>query len=290
MLIVFNPTAGSRRQRRLDRALAALRGRGLRPEVALTARPGHAEEIAREAARAGAGTVVAAGGDGTIAEVASGLAGSEAVLGILPLGTANVLAWELGIPLPPEGAAAVLAEGRIAALRPGIARFGDGRTRLFLQMLGAGFDAEVVARLDLGLKRRIGRGAYVWQTARELSRYAFPPVTVRIGGEAVTAAGVVVTKGRFYAGRYMLAPGALPGEAGFHVVTFRRPGALATALYGAALPLDLLPRLPGVEARRAAAVRIEGGSVPAQTDGDPAGTLPVEIDDAPAPLRILLPR
>lgn len=289
MLIVFNPTAGPTRRRSMTRALSTLLEQGVRAEVAMTAYAGHAEEIAREASRAGAGVVVAAGGDGTIAEVASGLAGSGTTLGVLPLGTANVLACELGIPRVPERAALVLARGRTATLRPGLARFADGRTRLFLQMLGAGFDAAVVAGLSLPLKRQIGRGAYVWQTVRQLSAYDFPPLTAWIDGVPEVAASIVVTKNRFYAGRYELAPEALPGEEGFHVVLFRRSGALAAALYGAALPLNLLPRMAGVQIRRAGSVRLEGASALAQMDGDPAGALPVAVSDAPGPLRVLLP-
>lgn len=86
-----------------------------------------------------------------------------------------------------------------------------------------------------------------------------------------------------------LHPEALPGEEGFHVVLFRRSGALAAALYGAALPLNLLPRMAGVQIRRARTVRLEGASALAQMDGDPAGALPVAVPDAPGPLRVLLP-
>ena len=184
MLIVFNPTAGGRRRRRLARALDALGLEGLRPVVAETLHPGHAAELARAAADRGVGLVVAAGGDGTIAEVASGLAGSAALLGILPFGTANVLAWELGLPFAPERAARVLTAGRAALLRPGLARFGSGggASRLFVQMVGAGFDAAVVAGLDLRLKRRIGKAAYVAQSARELFRYPFPRFTASLDG------------------------------------------------------------------------------------------------------------
>ncbi|HWX50157.1 MAG TPA: diacylglycerol kinase family protein [Roseomonas sp.] len=288
MLIVFNPTAGSRRQQRLERALSALRAQGVPAEIAMTEYAGHAETIARDAARAGQRVVVAAGGDGTIAEVASGLAGSDTTLGVLPLGTANVLACELGLPLAPEGAAMVLAKGRTAVLRPGMAHFADGRVRLFLQMLGAGFDAAVVAGLSLPLKRQFGRGAYVWQSARELTRYAFPRITAWIDGEPLAAASVVVSKGRFYGGRYMLAPDALPGAEGFQVVLFRWSGPLAAACYGAALPLNLLPRLSGVQIRHGGSIRLEAPATCAQTDGDPAGTLPVDIADAPGPLRMLL--
>ena len=296
MLIVFNPTAGGRRRRRLARALDALGLEGLRPVVAETLHPGHAAELARAAADRGVGLVVAAGGDGTIAEVASGLAGSAALLGILPFGTANVLASELGLPFAPERAARVLTAGRAALLRPGLARFGSGggASRLFVQMVGAGFDAAVVAGLDLRLKRRIGKAAYVAQSARELFRYPFPSFTASLdGGNGEAVVSAIVTKGRLYAGRHLLAPGAMPGEPGFRVALFRNGGPVRAALYGAALPLDLLPRLPGVEIRRAARVRLSAPPppcfVPIQADGDPAGALPVEIEDAPGPIRVMLP-
>ena len=289
MLIVFNPAAGARRRRRLLVALDLMRGVGLRPEVADTARRGHAVDLAREAALQGVPIVVAAGGDGTIAEVADGLAGSETALGVLPLGTANVLALELGIPRAPAQAAAVLAMGRTALLHPGVARYADGRELLFVQMLGAGFDAAVVHGLSTPLKRVIGKGAYVWQTLREMPRYGFAPIRAQIDGRMEQAASVIVTKGRLYAGRFLLAPGADPRAEGFHVALFRDAGVPAAMRYGAALPLGLLPRLRGVEIRRAEAVRLEGGGIPVQADGDAAGCLPVSIDAAPRPMRIVLP-
>ncbi len=285
MLIVFNPAAGRRRRRRLERALALLPG----ALVAETTTAGHAEHLAREAVSGGESLVVAAGGDGTVAEVAAGLAGTGAALGLLPLGTANVLAHELGVPLRPEPAALSLLRGRDLPMWPGIARFGNGRTRLFVQMLGAGFDAAVVAGLDLRLKRAVGRGAYGWQTLRELPRYGFAPVEARLDdGPPLRAASVVVTKGRLYAGRFLLAPGATPLAPGLHVALVRG-GAPRAALAGALLPLGLLPRMPGVTLLRAARVSLSGAGVPAQADGDPAGTLPVRIEDAPGPLRLRVP-
>ena len=197
MLIAFNPAAG-RRRRRLERALALL------PRAAVTETAGNAEHLARQAVARGESLVVAAGGDGTVAEVAAGLAGSDAALGLLPLGSANVLAHELGVPPGPEAAALSLLRGRDLRLWPGIARFGDGRTRLFVQMLGAGFDAAVVAGLDLRLKRALGGGAYVWQTLRELPRYGFAPVEAQLDdGAPHRVAGAVVTKGCLYAGRFL---------------------------------------------------------------------------------------
>jgi diacylglycerol kinase family enzyme len=289
MLIVFNPAAGARRRRRLLAALDLLRGVGMRPEVADTGRRGHAVEIARDAARLGVPTVVAAGGDGTIAEVAAGLSGSETALGVLPLGTANVLALELGLPRSPAGAAGVLAMGRTALLHPGLARFDDGRELLFVQMLGAGFDAAVVHALPPGLKRVLGKGAYVLQTLRELPRYRFPMVRAVLDGRPEDCASAIVTKGRLYAGRFLLAPGADPRAEGFHVALFREAGALAALRYGAALPLGLLPRMRGVDLLPADYVRLLGAGVPAQADGDAAGALPVSIGPAPRAMRIVVP-
>ncbi|MBR0654188.1 diacylglycerol/lipid kinase family protein [Plastoroseomonas arctica] len=287
MLVVFNPAAGARRRRRLTRALDTMLGLGMRPELAETAGPGDAERLARDGAARGEALVIAAGGDGTIAEVASGIAGSDASLGVLPLGTANVLAWEMGLAMRPEDAAGRLASGRMVELRPGLARFSDGRARLFVQMLGAGFDAAVVRDLDTGLKRRIGKGAYVLETLRQLHRYQFPRITVDMDGEIHHATSAIITKGRLYAGRYRLAPEAKQGEPGFHVALFSARGWLSTAVLGAALPLNLLPSMPGVRLLRASRVSLTGEGVPVQADGDAAGTLGMTVADMPGPLRLI---
>ena len=122
MVIVFNPVAGRRRAHLLWRVLDVLVANGVRLELAETRRAGHAEALTREAARRGEPMVVAAGGDGTIAEVANGLMGTGARLGVIPLGTANVLAHELGLPFSPKAVAAALAFGRTTTLWPGVAR------------------------------------------------------------------------------------------------------------------------------------------------------------------------
>lgn len=288
MIILFNPAAG-RRGRRLWPALAWLREHGFRPELVQTQGPGDAIRLARDAAEAGARLVVAAGGDGTIAEVAQGIAGSPASLGVLPLGTANVLAAELGLPRHPWRAAQVLAQGRQRPLYPGVAHFADGSSRLFVQMLGVGFDAAVVAGIDLALKRRIGRAAYVWQALRQLPGYGFPCCRVVMEGREHSASSVVVCKGRLYAGRHLLAPAARPGAPGFQVAVLQPAGPGSILLGGLALPLDLLPRLPGLSLHQASRVTLHGAGMPVQMDGDPAGGLPVTIEDASGPINILVP-
>jgi diacylglycerol kinase (ATP) len=288
MIVIFNPVAGRRRAHLLWRVLDVLAENGVRIELAETQCAGHAITLAREAAAAGAKLVVAAGGDGTIAEVANGLMGTGVQLGIIPLGTANVLAQELGLSFAPRGVAAALAFGRIRRLWPGFAS-GPTGDRLFVQMLGAGLDAQVVHRLPIPLKRALGRGAYVVQTLRELARYRFTPLDLLIDGVATSAASVIVSKGRLYAGHYTLAPAARSDQPGFTVAIFPYGGVLPALAYGAALPLNLLPHTPGIRLVHASRVDIACiRCVPAQADGDAAGTTPLAVTDAAAPIDIIV--
>jgi len=288
MIVVFNPTAGRRRTHLLWHVLDVLVGNGVRVDLARTRRKGHATELAREAARLGAGLVVAAGGDGTVAEVAAGLLGTPARMGIIPLGTANVLAHELGLPMQPRAVAAALAFGRTRPLWPGLAETGSGE-RLFVQMLGAGLDAQVVHALPPPLKRLLGRGAYVLQTLGEAVSYDYMPLRVSIDGREAPATSVVVCKGRLYGGSYLLAPDASPCAPGFSVALFALGGVLATLGFGAALPLNLLPRAPGLTLVRGHEIEIHADRpIPAQADGDAAGTTPVLIRDAPCCIDVVV--
>ncbi len=287
MIVIYNPAAGQRRVHRLWQVLDILSGNGVRVTLRETAYAGHATLLASQAAAAGASMVVAAGGDGTIAEVAAGLEGTRIPLGVIPLGTANVLAQELGLPFAPRDIAACLAFGRTRALWPGIAT-GPLGTRLFVQMVGVGLDAQVVHRVPRGLKRCLGRSAYVAQTLREMVRYSYRPIRLSVDGEPMQAGSVVVSKGRLYAGHYKLAPDARPSEPGFSVALFGGAGPGSVLMYGAALVLNLLPRAPGMRLLRARRVEIFGGG-PAQADGDPAGDAPLLVRDAASPLAVVTP-
>ena len=288
MIVVFNPTAGRRRAQLLWRVLDVLVENGVRIDLARTSWRGHATDLAREAASSGRRMVVAAGGDGTVAEVAAGLLGSPARLGIIPLGTANVLAHELGLPMQPRAVAAMLAFGRTRPLWPGIVDTRTG-TRLFVQMVGAGLDAQVVHRLSLPLKRLLGRSAYVLQTVGEAVRYGYAPLRVCIDGAELPAASVVVCKGRLYAGPYLLAPDACSCAPGFTVALFGAGGTLAALGYGAALPLNLLPYAGGLSFLRGRKIEIRADScVPAQADGDAAGGTPVVVRDADCSIEVVV--
>jgi len=290
VLVIYNPTAGRRRIHRLWLVLDILTESGVRFEVVRTLHPGHAAELARQAVEAGVATVVAAGGDGTIADVAAGLIGGNTKLGIIPLGTANVLANELGLDFSPKGVAACLAFGRGQDLWPGIAESRSG-TRLFVQMLGAGFDAQVVHRIWAPLKRAIGRSAYVAQTLCELVSYKFPKIDVRLDGEKLEAASVIISKGRLYGGPFLLAPNAHSSQPGFTAALFHHRGQLPALIYGAALPFGLLPQAPGLELRTANRIEISSpAATPVQADGDTAGFLPLTIKNAAGPITVVVGR
>lgn len=289
MLIIFNPVAGRRRTASLWHVLDMLVENGIKIEVAETQYAGHATQLALQAAQSGMSMVVAAGGDGTIAEVANGLLGSETALGVIPLGTANVLAKEYALSTSPHGIASALVYKRCKYLWPGVAQMSEGQ-HVFVQMLGLGFDGAVVKGVQPLLKRAMGKGAYVWQSLWESVAYRFPPVRLRVDGQPFQAASVVISKGRLYGGPYMLAPRAYPQAPGFQVVLFEKLGTWPALLAGAALPLGALPRCPGV--------RVVGGShvefmtsdaqICTQSDGDALSASPKTVVDAKTPISLIV--
>jgi diacylglycerol kinase (ATP) len=287
ILVIFNPTAGRRRLHRLRRFVDRLQLQGVPVTVAATGFAGHGRVLAQEAAEAGVFThVVAAGGDGTIAEVADGLGNASTILGILPLGTANVLAHELGLPFDPERNAMAIGAGRSTLIWPGRLTTG-GATRLFLQMVGVGFDAQVVHRLSLPFKRRFGKMAYVAQTIAELGRYPFPKLDVTLDGVAHDAYAVVISNGRYYGGRFVMAPDATPAERGFEVSLLDRPGIGAIA----STSLALLASRPcwARSVRRFSAMEIGVLSpvdLPAQHDGEDSAMTPLSVTASAFPLRV----
>ncbi|MBK1664265.1 hypothetical protein CKO38_01220 [Rhodospirillum rubrum] len=300
VMIIANPTAGSLKQRRLNRTLLGLEKLGCTVGLRETAKPGDATLMAREAALAGnVDVVVAAGGDGTINEVANGLAGSGVALGVIPLGTANVLAIEAGIPRDPGKAAQVIATGVPRKLYLGEVRASAetplAGPRRFVMMAGAGFDAHVVDTVDLALKRKTGKLAYVWCTVQRAFSYDFPLCAVDIDtpdGRTIHAdvATAVVCNGKYYGGPFIAAPLADISHPTFQVILLKSPGLRHVARYALALAMGRLPRLPDVEIIEATRVRIAlQGAQPLQADGDTVAHMPVDIVMAAEPVSLIVP-
>jgi YegS/Rv2252/BmrU family lipid kinase len=273
LAVVLNPIAGQGRgRRRLDRTLDLLR-RDASVEVYATARPGEGIEATRAACAKGADAVIAAGGDGTINEVVNGLAGTGVPLGVVPLGTANVMAAELGIPRDPRRLAELIARGPIRDVWVG--RAGDRR---FAVMASAGFDADVVRDVDPGLKQRLGKGAFVLAFVAELVRFSPKRLTVRAGGQTCTASQVLVAKAAKYGGDFVAAPMASVDRPEFCIYAINAPTRCSILRLAVALARGRLSSHPAVRTLYAAEVSLAGDQdTVLQADGEVIGCLPVRI-------------
>ncbi|HEX2886168.1 diacylglycerol kinase family protein [Vineibacter terrae] len=293
LLVIRNPTAGRRHPRVFDAVVAAVRARGLVVDIVDTEARGDAERLARDAGADRYDAVVAAGGDGTINEVVNGLMARPAddlALGIIALGTANVLAREIGVGTRIEALTAALVHGEATPIMVGKLVDAAGACSCFLLMVGAGFDAHVVATVGTDLKRRFGKGAYVWRSLVEMIRYRDRRYRVTIDGRPYPAASAVVSNGRFYGGPFVVAAAADLRRPILSVCLFERGGRAQVVRYGAGLVTHRLPRMAGYRVVEATEVRIEGGDgdEPVQVDGDHTAALPVTVTVAPRRLRLLM--
>lgn len=203
-VLIYNPTAGQRdRRRRMGALVEEMKGRGVELVHAPTEGPRHATEIARTFVARGVDLVVACGGDGTISEAAWGISGSGVPLAVLPGGTSNVLARELGIPLRIDDAKELLFSG--VARRVRVLSAND---RPFLLWAGAGLDARIMGRMSPRLKRWFGRAGIFCTVAPEFFRYEFPKLEVIVDGTRHDATFAVVCHARRYAGEWIIAPDA----------------------------------------------------------------------------------
>ncbi len=307
-ILLYNPHCGRDRGRRaahVEAAAARLRAAGVEVASAPTREAGSAACQAREAVLAGCDTVIVCGGDGTVHDAVQGLAGSDAALGVIPLGTGNALANELGLPRNPVLAADRLlafaprsvALGRIAYRQTG----GEPACRYFLSIVGIGADAEMVYRLGPSFKRRAGMGAYYASATRQWLTYAFPTFGLefrdcdgRLRRETVTQV-LAVRIGYFGGILRRLAPGADLGRGDFRLVLFTTRSRFVYLRYVAGLLLGRQRPLPGVELLDCAELRCfpdpdSAARIHFEADGELLGTLPVELSIAPEPLRLLMPQ
>ena len=284
VLAVFNPAAGRNRRPRFDRIIAILKSTGCPVTVVETTSKGHAESIAREAAP-DFDLIAAAGGDGTVNEIVNGLAGKSLALGIIPLGTANVLSDEIGLARDAGGIARALALGPIRQIHVGTV---NGRR--FVMMAGVGFDANVVSDVSLALKKRLGALAYVWQATVQAFKDDHAPIAVTIDGVKYPAVSAVVCNGRRYGGPFIAAPDASLTDDQLHVLLMQGGGWLSVARYGAALMLGRIASLSDVSLVIGRDVAIEGvPGRPVQADGDIVARLPARITVDPEPVRLAFP-
>lgn len=286
VLVLANPTAGGFRRETLDTLSAELTRRGIPVTVHLTRRAG---EIADLCSRpdAAIGTIVVAGGDGSVNEAIGGFerVATPPALAVVPFGTANVLAHELRLPFDAVELAGVIGRRRTRPLYYGLA---NGRP--FVLMVSAGFDAAVVHTVPLAMKRRCGRIAYAWTAMR----LAFGPrsadVVVTVDGERIVCRMAVVLKVSRYGGPFLVCPQASASRPELYLFAVTRDDPLAVARMGLALLAGRFGTGGGIIMREVKACTLASeGPVPCQIDGDTFGTVPIEITRAARPIEVVVP-
>lgn len=283
LLLIANPISGGGRGRVLAPQLAAaLRARGVEAWVYLTAAAGDGAARARAAGSEPWDGLVALGGDGTVNEVLNGMPDPSRPLGVLPVGTANVLAMELGLPRKVDACADLLTRGTTRPMA--IGRCGERR---FLLFVGAGIDGAVVHRLSQVRTGTLGKHKWlgpILHTAWHWPRYSLR-ATFANGEVLDDLSSVLVTRVRNYGGVVLL-PKSVDAASGLlHVLCFRsrsRTGWLWQGLRGVC---GRMREGPDLLVRTTTALRIDGAA-PFQIDGDHGGFAPVHIDLLPQPAHV----
>lgn len=292
--VIFNPAAKGQKAERFRRCLDAIAA-----ECALkrTTAPGDARTLAAEAIRGGFETIFAAGGDGTLNEVLNGFADvpggfARARLGVLPLGTVNVFARELGLPTQPDAAWQVLRRAGETQIDLPCVEHGPPNERkrhYFAQMAGAGLDARAIELVSWSHKKKIGPLAYV---VAGLKALAEKPARITVASASQSALGqmVLIGNGRLYGGSFRMFPGADARDGLLDVCIFPRANWLT--LIRCALPLLLAKRLPEgavVRFRSESFALTSESPAPFEIDGELAGHLPATFSVKRAGLRVLVP-
>tara|TARA_A100001037_G_scaffold241017_1_gene221106 strand:+ start:5301 stop:6230 length:930 start_codon:yes stop_codon:yes gene_type:complete len=285
VLVIYNPTAGQHKQHRYGAVMNALGKMGVTVVEKPTTKRGDAERLASEIAAHQFDAVVIAGGDGTINEAINGLHAVSPPLAIIPLGTANVLAAELGLEADPDVIARTIATGESNPIHLGLAN-----RRRFTMMAGIGIDSHVVQGVSPSLKRMMGKGAYVWQTLIELCRFPSPAYTVTIENVRHDVGSAVFANGHFYGGRFVTAPEARLEDPALHACLLAGRGRWNLVRYGMALTRNRLAALKDVQTIRFDKAEIEGPvGDPVHADGDIIGGLPVTVELDPQPVQVVQP-
>lgn len=292
--VIFNPAAKGQKAERFRRCLATI---ATECELKRTAAPGEARQLAATAITQGFETIIAAGGDGTLNEVLNGMGDvtdgfERARLGVLPLGTINVFARELGIPTNPDAAWRILQRGQERRMDLPSIETGDSQKRsrtYFAQLAGAGLDARAIQLVDWSLKKKIGPFAYIVAGLKAMTEEQ-PMLTVDDGTRAATGQLVLVGNGQRYGGPFRIFPDAEVNDSWLHVCVF--PRANWRTLIRCSLALLITRKLP-----RRSIIRLRAKSFwligpPArhfEVDGELGGPLPARFSVRPAGLRVLAP-
>ncbi len=306
--LIYNPASGQhswRRHAAIDKALDLLRAAGVEAKAHETIAPGSAGVLAGEAVRRGCDTVIACGGDGTVHEVLQSLVGTTVALGVVPLGTANALAADLGLHTSPAKAVRKLLTAEPVRISVGHIFFQDATgatdSRYFTVTAGVGADALFLSRLNPALKRRIGYIVYLIEGLRVWATYSFPFFEAAFVEEASAKPRVeeisellAVRISNFGGVLNNFIPGATLHIYGLRLVAFKTRSRysyfrfLLATLFGRASFTRQIEVLDAVSVE----CRPRKGSLQrilVEADGEFLGDLPVRIEIVPDAVTLLIP-
>jgi YegS/Rv2252/BmrU family lipid kinase len=277
--------------RRLPQVLSTLRAGGIHAIGKPTSSSGHATELARHATGAGIDLVIAAGGDGTINEVANGLIGTGTPLAILPAGTASVLAMEMRLGKDLVRAASMIPQMHPRRIAVGRFQPRSGDARHFLLMAGAGMDAQIVTRVQPDIKTRFGKLAY-WLAGFESIGERLPQIEVQTEGEKICTGFALAARVRNYGGDLELARNVSLLDDSFELALFRGDTTWPFARYLTGAILGNIGSMDGVKLIRTREITLTpcgGERILVQLDGELAGELPARISIVPDALTLMTP-
>ncbi len=292
--VIFNPAARGEKARRFRRQLDRL---GSECALKPTEATGQGRALAAEAVRDGFDTVVASGGDGTVNEVLNGMGDApdgfvRARLAVLPLGTVNVFARELGMPLNLDRAWATILRGRETSIDlPQVEFTADGRRqrRYFVQMAGAGVDARAVELVNWELKKKIGFFAYVVAALTSM-RAEHPRISTEGAGHAASGEQVLIGNGRFYGGPFAIFSEAKLSDGLLDVCVFPRVtcGTVVACAWG--IGIGRLHKAGSARHFQAETITLTApGRTPLELDGEQVGELPARFSVQRKLLRVIVP-
>ena len=291
IVLISNPTAKRASDRKIAQASRYLMSKGYKVEVLFTEKKGHAESLAREAIKELPSLIIAAGGDGTFNEVINGIAGSEIPMAILPLGTTNVLAKEIGIPEDVKGAMEIAVTGTTKTISLGkiaITRPSSLVSRYFVLMAGIGFDGEAVFGINETFKKISGKGAYIYSGIKVLSGFNPRELTFDIDGKTYSGYSAIISKTAKYGGDFKITPDARLTDPTLYICLFKGKKRLDVLRYVFGIATGSHLRFKDVEYLKAKRIQIDGNAH-IQIDGDYFGMTPAKIEVAPNTLRLIYP-
>ncbi|MEX2246776.1 MAG: diacylglycerol kinase family protein [Dehalococcoidia bacterium] len=286
-VLVHNPVSrASMRREQINDVIAIARIAGWRVTPRTTDAAGHATALAREAAEHEVDVLLVNGGDGTVNEVVNGLAGTRTALAVLPGGTANVWAKEIGLSRKPMHALRAALDGERRSVDLG--RAGE---RYFLLMAGVGLDAEIVPRVGSRLKRRAGALAYITAGAGPALRGKSHATRMTIDGAAKETGlhWMIVGNTRSYGGLVRITHRATVTDGRLDMALMHRGGIRRLIVDGVRVLRGRHERSLNVTYVQAASIDVETAGIPVQVDGEAHGVTPMRFEAVPGALEVIVP-